>query len=382
MKYDYLEDNPGLSDEHKRIIKEIKDEITYKNKLSMEMEANTDIQEYFAQFSEDSVKSFLQSYIYTSWLWHTQGKIIAEMYEEDEEFLINDLFEHLETIQQKKLFNLQCLWRAERIQIEGLKFSIEFDFWDHNIFNCPYIPSITKEELDVYIGFLLGNDKRVYYDGDWQDYHALKDAYNKERKSDYVYPEWYEYYDEYYGTGELIGLPDIRGSKEHDYLQGLDRYEGYYDKFMAEKFKQYQERKQDLNFYNPENTEWFVSRFGSKNMDKYRDAYYDNMHRSSDQDIEGFGIAFKLISNCLEIIPIEKNNDWRDAIKRAWYKYERKIHAEGLPGIFEQYKMKIDCGIGFPADDKFSDLEDIIEKYTKKIIETRLLRGEPGDLNY
>ena len=78
---------------------------------------------------------------------------------------------HLKVIQQKKLFDKQCLWRAEKIKIDGLQLCCEFLLWENNILNCPFIDPVSEEDLSDYIFFLQerANSYIDLYDG-WQEY--------------------------------------------------------------------------------------------------------------------------------------------------------------------------------------------------------------------
>ncbi|NJO68994.1 MAG: hypothetical protein HC830_06620 [Bacteroidetes bacterium] len=82
----------------------------------------------------------------------------------------------IKIILQKKLFNLQLLWRAEQIQIKEISFSSEFRFWAEHISDCPFIPPVTQQELEVMKKFygIENYDYILSYSAfEWQDYRIL-----------------------------------------------------------------------------------------------------------------------------------------------------------------------------------------------------------------
>ena len=62
--------------------------------------------------------------------------------------------ERLKEILQKKLFDMQCLWRAEKIIIPEINVSSDFRYWEANIFNCPFIEPVTENEIEIILKHL------------------------------------------------------------------------------------------------------------------------------------------------------------------------------------------------------------------------------------
>ena len=50
--------------------------------------------------------------------------------------------EHIWRIQQRKLFDLQCRWRAEEIKLDGVELTVDFRIWEKKIDECPFITPI------------------------------------------------------------------------------------------------------------------------------------------------------------------------------------------------------------------------------------------------
>ncbi len=68
---------------------------------------------------------------------------------------VSKVSDHLQYIQQKKLFDAQCLWRAEQLDIPDIQICYDFMIWEKDILNCPFI--------DVLLGHLEVVDKRDIY---------------------------------------------------------------------------------------------------------------------------------------------------------------------------------------------------------------------------
>ena len=86
-----------------------------------ELKSNPAMQEYFSAFNEQSVEGFIRNYARKKAIYITQGPAIINNKEQEDlkfKFLAEDA---LWTIQQKKLFNLQCQWRAEQIKLKSIE---------------------------------------------------------------------------------------------------------------------------------------------------------------------------------------------------------------------------------------------------------------------
>ena len=178
--------------------------------------------EYFANYSQSSVESFMK--LYASKKAHLSQcyQFYAEAYHEKElsELHFQKKAEDMLTfILQKKLFNMQLRWRAGQLEIDEIVVSYDFQFWEKHILTCPFIPPIEKHEVDLMKEYLLlfnENDEIEYRYHNWQDYDSLikKDADGLMQEL----PDWYEFYDSRMGTGTLLLLPNHKGIKEDFYL--------------------------------------------------------------------------------------------------------------------------------------------------------------------
>ncbi|KAA5533626.1 hypothetical protein F0919_13905 [Taibaiella lutea] len=346
-----------------------------------EIKENDAIQQYFSKFRADSIERFINHYIDSKERWMTNKDECLRMMNDESVEWIKEAFYHLENILQKKLFDLQCYWRAEHITIEGIKLSCEFTYWESDILNCPFLEPITREELDLYIDYLefpgrdLDEDSQAFTHG-WQDYEEIKKAERDDKEAYRSFPEWYDFVNVRTGADALLLLPDIRGGKEEEYLD-------IFQKELVDKKKEKPEKKIErderpyLHTYDKEITAYFVNTFESNEV---KEAFtsdvwnYKNSYQRSDLN---YYIDTLLAAE--EEIPIESNGNWIEGIRKATDQYKRKKIIEALPDAWEQYKMNKEMGIAFPCDrnDRW-----LIDFYTNRILAARRLKGEPQNLDF
>ena len=196
---------------------EPKDRATLEKQWLDQLQNSKAIQNYLNGFNEASVKSFMDYYISQKYFWHYSPERNAQNNEDEQLRWINLAYNHLELILQKKLFDIQCLWRAEKVKFKEVEICEDFIVWQHNVFNCPFIEPVNEEDIDLYAQYLRQTNVETEFDdwGEWQNYDDLKEAYNND--SDQNFPEWYDFHNGNSAAGTLMLLPDIRGEKEKFY---------------------------------------------------------------------------------------------------------------------------------------------------------------------
>ena len=114
-----------------------------------ELNNNPEIQQLKEKYSHSSVDSFVRFYA-TDKVRILEWGQFNDQWDEDNNIQWVELAnEGLSQIQQKKLFDLQCLWRAGNIDLEGVLISNDFSRWERDVMNCPFIPPITPQEVDL-----------------------------------------------------------------------------------------------------------------------------------------------------------------------------------------------------------------------------------------
>jgi hypothetical protein len=358
------------------------DEQKIKNQWQTQLKNDPKVIAYFKNYFGNVLDSFLEHYIDQKYLYHKYSDTYSSMYQSNQVYWINEAHEQLESILQKKLFDKNCLWRAEQLEIEGVLVSHDFDMWERDIFNCPFIDPITQDDINLYQKFLTTTNLERYdlkCDGSWQDYSAFKNKYidNNDDESETL-PAWYEYHNNKTGNGSLLILPNVRGTKEDFYLQL------YWDDVMEERKKEpdYVEYIPDqrpfFSVYDEENIKAFIDKFEDPKTKKYYQ-YFTARNKSIFED--PLKDTIENILEADELIPVEAHYDIKQAIEIAYNKYQMKKLAEYLPIAYEQYIFNKNMNLSF-SEKRDNFYVNLREGYIAKIKKGRVLNGEPNDLNF
>ena len=228
-----------------------------------DLKTNEKYKSYFSKFTPESVESFITGFANTKVMYTQFAELFQKEREQTELGLLPEAIQCLVEIQNKKLFDKQCLWRSATIDIEGITNTSHFDYWEEYIFACPFITPATESDIELYVNYLNSTSDAVHnHEYTYQDYVSIKEAMLSE--DDSVYPEWYQYYDTYKGTGMNIKLPNVRGEKE-DFYRNLyfktetenQKKEGTYQDYVPFNFDTV------LSSYDETRVKEFVKLFGT-----------------------------------------------------------------------------------------------------------------------
>lgn len=330
-----------------------------KEDFAEDLRTNPQYQTFFKDYTPESVAFFIQ--FYASHKHHLYWLKSRLYYNSDLEALSLERAEQqLRILLQKKLFNIQCLWRANLIDLPQIEYTQDFRYFEKNIFNCPFIDPITEEELAVVERFLLEEDDITdpYFE-DWQDYEAFK-VWDKDddmedddvADSASVYysrgtemPDFYSYYDKCIKTSHLFNLSDIRWHKEKYYLDAIrDKNARQYALEQAMKAaEEVQEVKEeplkDLKYYDQMD---FVKTWEDTTTQELFDL--EKAANSYDKDDElqdnmKFLYALRQQGEEIALLP---DSDWYESIVKTVAYVKRKKAAEMLPYAYQTYMLSFD----------------------------------------
>ena len=361
-----------------------KDEALYKKKVKM-LRTDDRFIAYFKQFDPASVNTFIENYAQRWVQWQTTGKTLRgyEMKKKDD-WMKGCIF-GLKAIQQKKFFNLQCHWRAEKIKLEGFEICYDFNYWQRDILSCKVIPPITSDEVELYVRFLQEYTLDEKFDlDDMPDYTDVKRAYKKV-DDEYGYDPWYHFFDEEMGTAYLMDLPDLRGEKEDVYDDLARKEEQDKEKERREEWERTRDKRPYLKYYEGDFKEKFIKEFESPTF--YR--LYKEVRRKTeiwDMNDEVETKIWDLDKDPRRNIAMEAAEDWRTAIKRTFERYRRERVIALMPTTYQQYLDNLGKKWKYPTDEHenkmFTELGKYRKLYYDRIIRGRELKGEPADLNF
>lgn len=368
---------------------EIKAELI-RQQTEEELRSNPMIQSYFSTFNEQSVESFIRNYARKKAIYITKGPVYINIKEQEDlkyKFMAE---EALWSIQQKKLFNLQCQWRAEQIKLKGIDHTSQFMMLSANVQHCPYITPVSRAELDLYIKYLKSGTVGdfLWFDS-WQDYEGFKADHLQQTSDDpdrdmltTRIPAWYSFYDYHMGTDVLMNLNDVRGEKEQ-------KYRSMARKRQAEEIKKQNllrtiDNRPYINAFDTGAIEHFIKEFEDKKLLKFCRAVEGfNLRFDDNMEVEE---ALETLRCAGEAVPLNSSEDWREAVIEAAQRYELTQIASMLPIVFQEYHFRLENSINYEQTDfdkkRSESAFQLCEMARKQILLGRLLSGESEDFNF
>ncbi len=354
-----------------------------------ELRSQSIYQEFFNQFNPHSVESFIKNYARRKALYLTRGQEYINLQEQKELKYKMLAEEALWSIQQKKLFNLQCQWRAEQIKLKGIEHTTQFLTLGTNIQHCPFIAPVSNAELELFISFLKsGQANQVFGYDNWQDY----DVFIAEADDCYLpgidgplesrIPSWYKFFDDHMGTGYLLTLPDSRGEKEQRYR--VEARKQQLKEIKNSDSKKSTDSRPFLSIFDTNIVESFVKQFEDKRTLKYCKAV-EEFQSQMDDNIE-LDDALETLRLASTKVNIRANVDWKEAIIDAARQYELSQVADALYAVHQEYNFRLENGINFSQ----SVMDKKREEYTytlsdlakNQILLGRKLLGEDENMNF
>lgn len=372
-----------LSPYNKEQLEKIQREEERRKLWRKEMAENEELANHLKTIHPKVLEPFINYYLVQKNGWVENNSYYEKQRSNEGIEWLDPATSHLGIIQQKKLFDKQCLWRAEKITIDNIMLCCDFLIWQHNIFNCPFIEPVNEDDLENYIDFLQGSDQdpemQVYQD--WQDYEKMKTAYELGNNdiTKQGFPAWYHYHNSVSNADILMALPDIRGEKEafytnicHAEMKAMGRSPQTNSPAEPESLSQYFEKPY---------LEWFVRKFETKEVIRLFEAHKWWSDKNVMENL--LYDDLRTLFSADEVIAIDASPYWIRSIREAADKYRRKKIAQALPDAWKQYMLNIQTGISFPYDTgEMKKYEAIRKLQERTIIAGRIVNDEPADLNF
>jgi len=278
-------------------------------------------------------------------------------------------------IQQRKLFDLQCKWRAGSIDLPGIETTYDFEYWSELIQRCPFLPPITQEEYDLYHDYVLSDDfdDCEQYSTSWQTYVVLKMWDEEEDDEDDSYPAWYSYYERFKGGHDWRLLPDTRGDKEHEYWRLAHK-----DLFAKASSTTVQDKRPYLATWVYEEREKF---FKVCEPDLLRHFYAYEREADWEDAEDRLRQAIWTLLDFDEALPMEYNDDWKEGIFRAARRADQLRLAKACDAAFKEYLNREELGLKHEVyldDDKIKKEEERRAEYNEAIRKGKAL-SEKGE---
>jgi hypothetical protein len=306
--------------------------------------------------------------------------------EDDELSYIKYAEQALEAIQQKKLFNVQLLWRANQKKLDHIDVTWELKDWENRIFECPFIDPVQEHEIELMKEYLMNSYVDDYEDilldyVPWQDYEQMTERDEEGMMNDMN--EWYEFYDGRMGTGSLLSLPDLKGQKEDFYLGLCHNRE---TKKEDTEPAPVAAPKPYLMSFGQDIVDFAAMYETDKYMIKLFKGYEANW-KANNKTPEPSSVryAVEVLQSADRSIHLPGHLNWDEAIMYGSKKYIGIKTSEVLDLTYEDYKMKLELGLtykGLKAEKFNFDMSDVITGIKRNILKGRKKNGEPEDFNY
>ena len=288
-------------------------------------------------------------------------------------------------ILQKKLFNLQVQWRANKIQIEEIEVSYDFYYWSEMIFSCPFLPKITPHEVDLLKEFILNSrepEMPYWSEQEWQNYEELTDK--DERGFYWNMPEWYDFYDNRMGTGMLLLLPDVRSEIERRYHIIAVKHR---NANKAERPAAPPPDDRPIIDYMAEEHVAFARTMETDPCIRTLFDAYEKEIRKENEFPEDYimELAMNTLKSADRPIHLESHVVWHEAILRAAKDYKNQRIVENIDFVYQQYLMLKELGLHISPRDgnqRENMWANAARNYKEAVLEGRRLCGEPENFDF
>jgi hypothetical protein len=326
------------------------------------------------EYTEESVKSFIETYASYKASLQQNGNPHKENARMERERMEKLAIKCLAEIQHKKLFDLECQWRANRIKLPRVEISEDFNVLAENILQADVPEQITFYDIEFYQQYLVSPEADLYHVGPLYPYFGtVKDAFeNDDNDHEGAIPIYFKYHMQKTGSDSYLRLTDIRGKKE-----------GFYEKLFYQNQKKKntpqpvteKPLKPSLSTMDEEIAR-VAAQFDSKKLARF----IRNFNESNSNSFVKVDFAFLYLSQQTETIPIESGDNWRESLYIAYKRHEYKCLSAILPQVWEEYLMKKKMNVAFESDQQMWQKRR--EMTAKRILEGRLLNGEPANFDF
>jgi len=287
----------------------------------------------------------------------------------------------IELIQQKKLFNIQCLWRANQFEHPLLRCTYDFHFWETHIHDCPFLDPVSPEEIQLMQSYLRMPNSELTQFGGWsmsfQDYESILET--EGATEDYIYmPEWYEFYDGFRGTSYLLKLPNLRGQQEDD---------------LRDAWQQDRARKEKEN---PTTTQYVTDIRPYFNVFSEVDNYFKNFEKDNflkelnslyraeqqaymDTEDMDFDWALEILKEANEPVYMVGGKEWKEAIKETAVRFINLKVADDLDLLYEADALFNELDISTVKDDLTKEILEHSQQMVDRLKKAALLTGTEPD---
>lgn len=369
--------------------------------VAADIVANTRYDSFFAPYQPALRTSFANHYVLHRQHWIADGEREDHRPARHLNLHEKEAYGALWAIQQKKLFDLQCRWRAEEVRdVPGVLITDDFQTLSLGIENCPAVPPITPEEFALFLAWATQADYAANFDDvldqrfGWQQFRLVREALAPDAApiagrvipTKKAVPDWYQFHNEHTGNGRLLHLPDVRGAKEERYW---DAWRAGEDERKAIAEAAGAPAPDPRPSYLPGEelralAQEFARRFEPPRLNRWREVS-ELLHPPQTDEQRKFNTILLRLQMIAEPVPVVAGADWREATRQAFRAHCHRKLLECLPLVYEEYAQRQAWGIAQPRrfDEDFDPLKyDLAGLYRGWILDGRTRLGEPEDFDF
>lgn len=369
--------------------------------ITQDLLTNPRYDELFAAYQPQVRVAFAQTYATQKFEWQWKGAQAVAAQEHDAGRFREAAYSRLWDIQRKKLFDLQCRWRAGQLTLPGVGCTHDFSILDLAIENCPLLDPISPPELDLYCDFVrltpdfndvLDRDGDPVFDlRNWQDYDAMRlyetefDHHTPDDECEGVAPPaWYDFHNSRTGQGPLLSLPDLRGAAEKRYREAYWNARRARYAADATAAPPADPRPAHLTWRAERNLlDLLLEQFETPLLRRQQAAFETQRAREAadEQVMEDFEYLKSL--DAADALPLAAAPNWRAALRQAASESQRQQLLQCLPLVYEDYLLRQQLGIAHPlaAEPHRRDVR-YHQGQREDLLDGRELLGEPRNFDF
>ena len=370
--------------------------------VAADVVGNARYDEFFAPYQPTVRKSFAHHYVLHRQTWISDGEREERRPARHLNLHEKEAYRALWAIQQKKVFDLQCRWRAEEVRdLPGVVISNDFQTLGLGIEHCTAVPPIAPEEFALFLAWVKQADYAANFADDmfdtrfgWQQFRLVREALAPDAPpvggrvvpTNKAVPDWYRFHNEHTGHARLLHLPDVRGAKEERYWEAWRAGEDE-QKAIAEAAGTAPPPDARPGYLPSEElrtlAQEFARRFEPPRLNRWREVS-ELLHPPVTDEERKFNTIVARMQMMTEPVPIAAGADWRTATHDAFLAYCHRKLVECLPLVYEEYQQRQDWGIAQPnrLEDNFALKHDLAGLYRGWILAGRTRLGEPEDFDF
>jgi hypothetical protein len=118
-------------------IDKVRDHAILVEQIKRDLKTNPRYKEFFDQYDRRSVESFIDEYSWRKARYIEQGQNLIEVQEHIMLKFESEGADRLHEILEKKMFNFECLWRAEKIRAPEVEHTFDLIYWSVGLKSAP-----------------------------------------------------------------------------------------------------------------------------------------------------------------------------------------------------------------------------------------------------